>query len=331
MYDERIDGRPGRSADYPDYLDEYQRTGTGRHRAPTPPPTPDPAPYAYFSTPLVPPDSAWDPAEELAFMLQDAMLEQNRPRIPTTRAEVPVTPTGPSIPLENLQETTAELPPLRRVSRGHRKVRKRKWPPGLRAVSQFIAALAAVTASAVSLFGGMVAYDPLRIVAVSRMQAGTASWWPLLVFGPWLVASLSVLRAALHRRRAVHSWCAVLLFSAIAMFLCVVQAPRTLVDIAAAALPGLASLTCFQQLVRQITLTRPPRRVAPRHRQRRAPRSELLAEGPASPPASGRRAPASGRTRPLAGRATTARGKSSAAAGRSQPSNGKARGPGTRW
>ncbi|MFJ3339060.1 DUF2637 domain-containing protein [Streptomyces sp. NPDC086766] len=333
MYDERIDGHPGRSADYPDYLDGYQQTGTGRHRAPTPPPTPDPAPEAYFSTPLVPPDSAWDPAEELAFMLQDAMLEQNRPRIPTARTEMPdpVTPTGSGTPLENLQEITAELPPLRRVSRGHRKVRKRKWPPGLRAVSQFIAALAAVTASAVSLFGGMVAYDPLRIVAVSRMQAGIASWWPLLVFGPWLVASLSVLRAALHRRRAVHSWCAVLLFSAIAMFLCVVQAPRTLVDVAAAALPGLASLTCFQQLVRQITLTRPPRRVAPRHRQRRAPQSELPADGPTSAPASGRTAPAAGRTRPATARTSPARGKAGPAAGRSQPSNGKARGPGTRW
>lgn len=52
-----------------------------------------------------------------------------------------------------------------------------------------------------------------------RPSPGVLAWWPLLVYGPWLVASLSVLRAALHRRRAVHSWAVVLLFSHIAMVL----------------------------------------------------------------------------------------------------------------
>ncbi|MFH8219259.1 DUF2637 domain-containing protein [Streptomyces sp. NPDC018057] len=183
-------------------------------------------------------------------------------------------------PLENLQEITAELPPLRDAARGHRKVRERRRPSGVRAASHVIAALAAVTASAVSFFGGMVAYDPLRIVAVTRMHGGIASWWPLLVYGPWFVASLSVLRAALHRRRAVHSWCVVLLFSSIAMLLCVIQAPRTVIDMSAAALPGLASLACFQQLVRQITLTRPPRRTAPRHRVHRVPRPDTAETEP---------------------------------------------------
>lgn len=278
MYDERIDRRPGYSTDYPYAEDpqtgyvqnDYPYTGglggsetgggTGRHRA---------TPTQFFAGPLVPPDSAWDPAEELAFMLQDAMEQEQRPTIPTARDEpepdAPAAKTG-NTPLENLQEITAELPPLRDVSRGHRKVRERRRPNMLRTASHLIAALAAVIASTVSFFGGMVAYDPLHIVAVPRMHDGIASWWPLLVYGPWLVASLSVLRAALHQRRAVHSWCVVLLFSSIAMLLCVVQAPRTLVDMSAAALPGLASLACFQQLVRQITLTRPPRRATPRHR-----------------------------------------------------------------
>ncbi|WP_234426028.1 DUF2637 domain-containing protein [Streptomyces kebangsaanensis] len=276
-------GHPGFSGCSP-YPDGHQEAGTGRHRAPA----------EFFSTPLVPPDEAWDPAEELAFMLQDAMQEHG-PAAPTVRGEAPVvtepapntpdssgspntpntpsTPSTPSTPLENLQQITAELPPLREAARRHRKVRERKRPNVLRTASHVIAALTAMIASAVSFFGGMVAYDPLRVVALARMEDGLASWWPLLVYGPWLVASLSVLRAALHRRRAVHSWCVVLIFSSIAMLLCVVQAPRTLVDIAAAALPGLASLACFQQLVRQITLTRPPRRTAPRHRQPPAPAS----------------------------------------------------------
>jgi hypothetical protein len=114
----------------------------------------------------------------------------------------------------------------------------------------------------------MVAYGPLRLLAASRASGGMVIWWPLLVYGPWLVAALSVLRAAVHQRRAVHSWCVVLLFSATALFICVMQSPRSLTSHVAAALPSVASLACFQQLVRQITLTRPPRRITPRHRLR---------------------------------------------------------------
>ncbi|MBZ6304990.1 hypothetical protein KVH08_09340 [Streptomyces olivaceus] len=273
----------------------FRTTGTGRHRAPA---------QAYQET-LVPPEPGWDPAEELAFLLQDAVEQQHAPTpaypaeqrpfasypaeqqllashpaeqqhfapYPTEQqnSAAPYTADGSSIapapgtPLSNLQEITAELPPLRDAPASHRRVRRRM--SRLRAASLFVAALAAVIAASVSLFGGMVAYEPLRLAAVTRTSNGVVSWWPLLVYGPWLVASLAVLRAALHQRRAVHSWAVVLLFSAIAMFLCVAQAPRTLDDGAAAALPGLASLICFQQTVRQITLTRPPRRATPRHRQ----------------------------------------------------------------
>ncbi|CAL9628036.1 DUF2637 domain-containing protein [Streptomyces sp. enrichment culture] len=254
----------------------FRTTGTGRHR------TPDQG----YQEALVPPEPGWDPAEELAFLLQDAVEQQHTPAPSYSYAAeqqhfvpypgeqqhtVPYAADGSSVapapgtPLSNLQEITAELPPLREAPPSHRRVRPRM--SRLRAASLFVAALAAVIAASVSLFGGMVAYEPLRLAAVTRTSNGVVSWWPLLVYGPWLVASLAVLRAALHQRRAVHSWAVVLLFSAIAMFLCVAQAPRTLDDGAAAALPGLASLICFQQTVRQITLTRPPRRATPRHRQ----------------------------------------------------------------
>jgi hypothetical protein len=258
----------------------FRTTGTGRHRAPE----------AAFQETLVPPEPGWDPAEELAFMLRDAMVEQQRSTIPTDRDETPAeaypAEKTANTPLENLQEITAELPPIKDASRGHRKVRERRRLSGLRATSHLMAALAAVIASAVSCFGGMVAYDPLRIVALPGMHEDIASWWPMLVYGPWLVASLSVLRAALHQRRAVHSWGVVLLFSSVAMLLCVVQAPKTIVDTSAAALPGLASLACFQQLVRQITLTRPPRRTAPRHRLRPALQPAVTTDAPVPPRAS---------------------------------------------
>ncbi|MFI1164763.1 DUF2637 domain-containing protein [Streptomyces sp. NPDC020801] len=318
MYDERIDRRSGYSTDYsgdyPSDSNEYHEAGTGRHRAPNP----------FFSAPLVPPDSAWDPAEELAFMLQDAMEEAQRPHIPMVREEPSAAASDPGSTLENLQEITAELPPIREVSRGHRKVRERRPLSGIRTASHLIAALAAVIASTVSFFGGMVAYDPLRIVAVARMENGVASWWPLLVYGPWLVASLSVLRAALHQRRAVHSWCVVLLFSSIAMLLCVVQAPKTIVDASAAALPGLASLACFQQVVRQITLTRPPRRTSPRHRLGRVAPPDALTDdtAPSSPPSSVRR-PASSAPSPSSSSRFSSRPSFSSSHSSTRPSSSR--------
>lgn len=239
---------------------EHGIEGTGRHRAPA----------RDFITPLTPPDPTWDPAEELAFILEEALSEQAA-RIPGPWDQEPAAAAepapAPGAHMRRLQDITEELPPVREVPRRHRKVRTRRAPGLLRTTSFLVAALAAVIASAVSLLSGMVAYDPLRMVAASPAERNLRTWWPLLVYGPWLVASLSVLRAALHQRRAAHSWCVVLVFSCVAVLLCVVQAPRTVLGTAAAALPGIAALACFQQVVRQITLTRPPRRTTvPRHR-----------------------------------------------------------------
>ncbi|MGW7055994.1 DUF2637 domain-containing protein [Streptomyces sp. NPDC054887] len=214
----------------------------------------------------------WDPAEELAHLLQEAL------KADADTAAPPVGPDGPDLeadvaatedtgtPLEGLTRITAELPVVRTAPR-RRRAPSRKRPAGvLQTMSFFLAALAAVIVSMVCVFGGMVTYDPLRHLASYRTAESAVSWWPLLVYGPWMVASLSILRAALHQRRAVHSWSVVLLFSTVSVLLCVSQVPRTVVDVAAAALPSFAALACFQQLVRQITLTRPPRQAAPRHR-----------------------------------------------------------------
>lgn len=215
-------------------------------------------------------------------MLQDAMEADSelRPRIPAAREEMAVTDPAPGSPISNLQEITAKLPPVRHVPGGHRRTRERRRVCSVRIVSLSIIALLAALASAVTLFGGMVAYGPLHLLAASRTSGGKVTWWPLLVYGPWLVGALSVLRAAVHQRRAVHSWCVVLLFSATALFICVMQSPRSLTGHVAAALPSIASLACFQQLVRQITLTRPPRRNTPRHRLRAS-----AMEAPGSEPA----------------------------------------------
>ncbi|MEU0397604.1 DUF2637 domain-containing protein [Streptomyces sp. NPDC006208] len=211
-------------------------------------------------TPLTPEilDEPWDPAVELEQMLQTNAWQEF--------GTVPPAPDGD--PLARPNEITTELPFARLSSRGHRRrapARKSRFTL-VQTASFCLATLGAVVVSMVSVFGGMVALDPLRHIAAPRMAEGLAGWWPLLVYGPWLVASLSILRASLHQRRVVHSWSVVLFFSTLTTVLCVAHAPRTLTDAAAAALPPLAALACFQQLVRQITLTRPPRQAAARHR-----------------------------------------------------------------
>ncbi|WP_329416637.1 DUF2637 domain-containing protein [Streptomyces sp. NBC_00704] len=205
----------------------------------------------------------WDPVEELAYLLQEAVPAEPSARVPPMRREPP---SGVDFD-EPLESLAGAQPPPRHSPAGHRKMQIRKgrlkW---LQTGSFALVALVSVIVAMVSVFGGMVAYRPLQNIT-SGTGTGIAPSWPLLVYGPWMVASLSILRTALHQRRAVHSWFIVLLFSSVAMMLCVAQADKTFTGIAGATLPALASLACFQQLVRQITLTLPPRQATRRHRQ----------------------------------------------------------------
>ncbi|MER6953314.1 MULTISPECIES: DUF2637 domain-containing protein [unclassified Streptomyces] len=226
----------------------------------------EPVDSVHAGVPLTPPDAGWDPVEELAYLMQEAVPTEQTARVPPPRGE-PSVGVDFADPLEGLAQVTAQLPPTRRFSVGHRKMRVRKvrlkW---LQTGSFVIVALVAVIVAMVSVFGGVVAYRPLQDIT-SKTGSETVPSWPLLVYGPWMVASLSILRTALHQRRAVHSWFIVLFFSTVAIMLCVAQADKTFTGIAGASLPAIASLACFQQLVRQITLTLPPRQAARRHRQ----------------------------------------------------------------
>jgi Protein of unknown function (DUF2637) len=143
--------------------------------------------------------------------------------------------------------------------------------PWLKVISLLMAALTAVIVAVVGALSGVISYDPLRRLAVPGQQGTLAEWWPLLVYGPWLVASLSILRAAVHRRRAAHSWLVVVVFSAIAVYMCVAHVGHGAVRLAVAGLPPITALVSFHQLVRQITLTNPPRNGPrrPRHTVRR--------------------------------------------------------------
>ncbi|ROQ97467.1 hypothetical protein EDE04_3966 [Streptomyces sp. 2132.2] len=211
-------------------------------------------------------NGAWDPAEELACLLQGSMGDQTQSfdRVVFDEVNDVMSTTG-------LGAAPSGLGPAE-ASAGHRRRTVRAKPPAaalMRTGSLCTSVLVALIAAVVSIFSGLAICDALRHSAVPHTGHDMVSWWPLLIYGPWMVASLSILRAALYQRRAVHSWSIVLLFSTLATLLCVAQAPRTLPAQAAATLPAIAALACFQQLVRQITLTRPPRQQTPRHRNSR--------------------------------------------------------------
>ncbi|MET9800127.1 DUF2637 domain-containing protein [Streptomyces sp. NPDC006368] len=224
------------------------------------------------------PETVWDPAEELALLLQEAMQAEQVPssaRLPGAEGYAPDRDR-----LESLARITADLPPVRSVGNGHRKARPVtvSWE---RVVSFFTASLGALLVCVVSVLSGVIAYGPLLRIADPSAPADMVAWWPLLVYGPWVVASLSILRSAFHQRRAAHSWLVVLFFSLMAMLLCVAQADWSYTDVAAAALPTAASLACFHQLVRFITLTRPPRKAKRRHRiSTRPPQQTTAASAP---------------------------------------------------
>ncbi len=224
----------------------------------------------------------WDPAEELAILLQEgAALGQPGPFTPK--------------PFDGNDDTAATLGfvaglehnvgerPSTQATGGHRR-HQSKSPVMtlLQTGSLFTATLVAVIAAVVSILSGLAICDALRHSAAPHTAREVVIWWPLLIYGPWMVASLSILRSALHQRRALHSWSIVLLFSTLATLLCVAQAPRTIAAAAASALPAVAALACFQQLVRQITLTRPPRQAIPRHRNPALPAPAQLRQPPAA-------------------------------------------------
>jgi hypothetical protein len=174
------------------------------------------------------------------------------------------------IPPPRTSADGADAPPLiaplrsprhHQVSRRRRRVRldDAVWP---QLFGPVLGAITALTVIAVSVLGWVFTFDPLRELAASRMPHGFAQLWPLMVYGPWLVASLSILRAARERRATAHSWVVVVAFSGIAVGLCVVHATPTMTGVIIAGLPQLTAVVSFHQLVRQFTATQRARHAA---------------------------------------------------------------------
>ncbi|MEU3543980.1 DUF2637 domain-containing protein [Streptomyces paromomycinus] len=126
--------------------------------------------------------------------------------------------------------------------------------------------MTAVIAIAVAALGAVASYPSLRAIADGVAPSGIAGLWPLLIYGPWVVATLSILRARAYRRRTLHSWAVVIFFAAVATLLCIAKVHPSPAGIAVAGLPPLTVLLCFHQFVRQLDLaTAPP--PAARHAQ----------------------------------------------------------------
>ncbi|MFK8849639.1 DUF2637 domain-containing protein [Streptomyces sp. Ac-502] len=126
--------------------------------------------------------------------------------------------------------------------------------------------MTAVIAIAVAALGAVASYPSLRAIADGVAPSDIAGLWPLLIYGPWVVATLSILRARAYRRRTLHSWAVVIFFAAVATLLCIAQVHPSPAGIAVAGLPPLTVLLCFHQFVRQLDLATAPTPAA-RHAQ----------------------------------------------------------------
>jgi len=199
-----------------------------------------------------PPDapSVSDAVEELRFEAELArLLDQSAAQTPTTLSDG-LSARGVGPPAGHRRRTSTTARPARPPVTG---------APALDRLSHTMVVVTIVLVTAISLLGAAVTLEPMT--HASPTTHGPARWWPVLVHGPWIVACLSILRSSLHHRRAVHSWIVAITFAGLSMALAVTDAPKTLHGIVVAALPAFAMTACLHQLVRQITLTRPPRRI----------------------------------------------------------------------
>ncbi|MFI1704745.1 DUF2637 domain-containing protein [Streptomyces griseoruber] len=189
----------------------------------------------------------WDPAEELAQLLSGGSGASPDPR-----------------------------PPLRPPGRaGHRKMRRHihaepgRMPENRRNAHVTIL-IATISVCAVGMLGWSFTYSyaQLRGTASAVLPERLAQWWPLTVYGPWLVAALSVLRATVQGRSARGSWCVLLGASAMAVSLCISHASHSLLSLVIFGIPPITALVCFWEIVGQVS----PKMAKPRHAADERPR-----------------------------------------------------------
>jgi hypothetical protein len=200
--------------------------------------------------PAIVTDAWWDPAEELAEMLYTSSSAASNPTPEDGRRRTrrPVDRRRPR--------------PLLHVIAGRQKI------------ITVVILVAMITVCAVMMLSWSISYsyNQLRVISLLVVSARLAKWWPLMVYGPWLVAGLSILRASVQQRTARRSWAVLLIASATAVALCVGHSPRSLLAMVVVGIPPITALVCFRELVGQISPEN-----GPRHASHAAKRSKQTA------------------------------------------------------
>ncbi|MDX3763404.1 DUF2637 domain-containing protein [Streptomyces sp. AK02-04a] len=171
----------------------------------------------------------WDPDVELAQMLNmEPGMNSTRPR---PAGQGPHTP-----PVDQRQ-------PLPRY-RSHASKRR------IRPTAILIVAIVACTAS---MLGWSISYsyEQLHAVAALVMPEKLARWWPWMLYGPWLAAGMSIMRASLRHRTARWSWTIIVTASVASVALCIGNSSKSTLMMAISGIPPLTALACFQELVTQ--------------------------------------------------------------------------------
>ncbi|WP_369228677.1 DUF2637 domain-containing protein (plasmid) [Streptomyces sp. R39] len=110
-------------------------------------------------------------------------------------------------------------------------------------------------------------YEQLRAVAALFMSEEPARWWPWMLYGPWLAAGMSIMRASLQYRSARWSWTVIVTASVGSVALCMGNSSKSVLMMAVAGIPPLTALACFQELVGQFSY-----RYRPQHAMRNTKR-----------------------------------------------------------
>ncbi|WP_261398849.1 DUF2637 domain-containing protein [Streptomyces misionensis] len=177
----------------------------------------------------------WDPVEELAQMLSGASAANPAPAPQHGRSS---------------------------HRKNRRRIRTEPGAPGDNQRSAHVTLLiATISVCAICMLGWSFSYSyvQLRATASSVLPMRLARWWPLTVYGPWLVAALSILRATVQSRSSRRSWGVLLGASAMAVALCVSHAQHSPLALIIFGIPPITALVCFWEIVGQVSskVTRP--------------------------------------------------------------------------
>lgn len=166
-------------------------------------------------------------------------------------------------PPPSSSQRSDDRPPLRPVHRKRPQAGARIFGGNPRIVSVSVL-ITFITLCAVTMLTWSISYsyDQLHDIALLVVSQELAQWWPLTVYGPWLLAGLSILRASVQRRTARRSWAVMLISSGTAVALCIGQSADSMLAMVIVGIPPITALVCFRELVGQFSSRPGPKHAA---------------------------------------------------------------------